>query len=318
MDINVTIGNRFILLGLTNSSYQQAVCVLMFLTVYLITWLANSLLIIVVSINTHLRTPMYFFLINLSIIDISMSSSTLPKILQITFAQDKSVSLLECATQMFIILVLGVTECTILAVMAYDRYAAICKPLHYNTIMNKGLCIGLAAKCWIVGFINAVFQVFLTFQLPFCRSHHINHYFCEVPPFFRLSCQDTFFNVIAMYVAACVIVISSFFLILVSYVYIISTILKIRSSEGRLKAFSTCASHLSTVSLYYCTIMSMYLRPRSAYSPETDKTVSIIYTSVTPMLNPIIYSIRNKDIKLTIRKYLTSKQKYFFQSSIHQ
>ncbi|KAE8588188.1 hypothetical protein XENTR_v10022391 [Xenopus tropicalis] len=283
MNINVTSGNRFILLGLTDTLDLQAVCVLLFLIVYLITWLANSLLIMVVSINAHLQTPMYFFLINLSIIDISMSSSTVPKILQITLAQDKSVSLLECATQMFIVLVLGVTE----------------------------LCICLAAKCWTVGLINAIIQVFLTFQLPFCRSRHINHYFCEVPPILQLSCRDTLFNVIAMYVAACIIVICSFFLILVSYVYIISTILKIRSTEGRYKAFSTCASHLTVVSLYYCTIMSMYLRPRSAYSPETDKTVSLVYTSVTPMLNPIIYSIRNKDIKLTIRKYLT-KQKILF------
>eukprot|EP00079_Xenopus_tropicalis_P029158 XP_012824350.1 PREDICTED: olfactory receptor 5AS1-like [Xenopus tropicalis] len=317
MNINVTSGNRFILLGLTDTLDLQAVCVLLFMIVYLITWLANSLLIMVVSINAHLQTPMYFFLLNLSIIDISMSSSTVPKILQITLAQDKSVSLLECAAQMFIVLVLGVTECTILAVMAYDRYAAICRPLHYNTIMNKRLCICLAAKCWTVGLINAVIQVFLTFQLPFCRSRHINHYFCEVPPILQLSCRDTLFNVIAMYVAACIIVICSFFLILVSYVYIISTILKIRSTEGRYKAFSTCASHLTVVSLYYCTIMSMYLRPRSAYSPETDKTVSLVYTSVTPMLNPIIYSIRNKDIKLTIRKYLT-KQKILFSSSIHQ
>ncbi|OCT69110.1 hypothetical protein XELAEV_18040419mg [Xenopus laevis] len=156
--------------------------------------------------------------------------------------------------------------------------------------------------CWAVGFINSSIHVTSTFQLPFCRSHHVNHFFCEVPPFFQLSCQDTWFNEVSIYMSACTIGLCSFFLTLISYVYIIPTILKIDSTQGRQKAFSTCASHLTVVSLYYGTTMFMYLRPHSSYSPETDKTVSIIYTVVIPMLNPIIYSLRNRDVKVTIKK----------------
>ncbi|XP_072284811.1 olfactory receptor 5G25-like [Pyxicephalus adspersus] len=215
---------------------------------------------------------------------------------------NKSISLLGCALQMYFSLALGSTECIILSVMAYDRFAAICRPLQYNTIMNKTLCAGLAAGTWGISFINSALHVTLTFQLPYCKSHHVNHFFCEMPPFFRLSCKDTFFNEILMYVGAGIIVMCSFCLTLISYVYIISTILKIRSSQGRQKAFSTCVSHLTVVSLYYGTIMFVYLRPRSTYSAEIDKTVSILYTAVTPMLNPIIYSMRNKEVKNTITR----------------
>uniref|UniRef100_A0A803J6Y0 Olfactory receptor n=2 Tax=Xenopus tropicalis TaxID=8364 RepID=A0A803J6Y0_XENTR len=301
---NQTSMNRFLLLGLTNIPYLQALCVLMFLIIYIITLSANLLLILVVKINPQLQTPMYFFLSNLSIIDFFFSSTIVPKIMAITLSQDKSISLMDCATQMFFSLTLGTTECLILAVMAYDRYAAINKPLHYTTIMNKGFCIGMAAGSWIISTINSAIHVYLTFQLPFCRSHQINHFFCEMPPLFRLSCRDTNLNEVAMYISAGIIGVCSFVLTLVSYVHIISTILKIRSTAGRYKAFSTCASHLAVVSLYYGTLLFMYMRPHSAYSPEVDKTVSIIYTTVTPMLNPIIYSIRNEHVKDTIRKKL--------------
>ncbi|XP_018086450.1 olfactory receptor 1020 [Xenopus laevis] len=299
---NQTSMNRFILLGLSNIPYLQALYVLMFLIIFVITLFANLLLILVVKVNSQLHIPMYFFLSNLSIIDISFSSTIVPKIMAITVSQDKSISLLDCATQMFFCLGLGATECIILAVMAYDRYAAIYKPLHYTTIMNKRFCTSIAAGSWIICFINSAIHVYLTFQLPFCRSHDINHFFCEMPPFFLLSCQDTYLNEVVMYIAASIIGVCSFILTLVSYVYIISTILKIHSTAGRHKAFSTCASHLIVVSIYYGTILLMYMRPHSAYSPEVDKTVSIIYTTVTPMLNPIIYSIRNKHVKNTIKE----------------
>ncbi|KAG8449935.1 hypothetical protein GDO86_016568 [Hymenochirus boettgeri] len=299
---NETFDNRFILLGLAEIPHQQALCVLILLNIYLLTLAGNILLITVVRINLNLQTPMYFFLTNLSVIDIGFSSTIVPKLLIITLAQDKSISFLGCACQMFFHIGLGSTECMILAVMAYDRYAAICKPLHYNSIMNKNFCICMASGSWIISFINSGFHVSLTFKLPFCKNRNINHFLCELPPILRLSCKDPWLNEIIVYAMASTYTICSFFLILISYVHIISTIVRIHSTKGRRKAFSTCTSHFSVVSVYYGTIMFMYLRPHSANSPNIDKAVSIIYTAVTPVLNPIIYSIRNKEVKLAIRK----------------
>ncbi|XP_073466517.1 olfactory receptor 5G9-like [Aquarana catesbeiana] len=307
--VNQTSPERFILLGLgSNIPYLQVICFLVFLVMYIITLSGNLLLIIVVRINPKLHTPMYFFLSNLSIIDIFFSSTIVPKVLTNTLAIDKSISLLGCALQMYFSLALGSTECFILAVMAYDRFAAICRPLHYKAIMNKMLCMSLAVGSWSMCFLNSALHVILTFQLSYCKSHHVNHFFCEMPPFFHLSCKDTFLNEIVMYIGAGIIAMCSFCLTLTSYIHIISTILKIHSSHGRHKAFSTCASHLTVVSLYYGTIMFVYLKPRSIYSAEIDKTVSILYTAVTPMLNPIIYSMRNKEVKSTIKRKQTKQE----------
>ncbi|XP_069805773.1 putative olfactory receptor 2W6 [Dendropsophus ebraccatus] len=298
---NQTSQGGFILLGIANALYLQVICFIMFLIMYMITLSGNVLLIIVVRINSKLHTPMYFFLSNLSMIDICFSSTIVPKILTNTFSEDRSISLVGCALQMYFHMSLGATECVILAVMAYDRFAAICRPLHYQTIISKKMYVFLASISWGVGFANGIIHTPLTFQLPFCKSHHVNHFFCEMPPFFQLSCKDTRTNEIVMYVAALIIILCAFILTLISYVHIIYTILKIRSSKGREKAFSTCASHVTVVSVYYGTIIFMYMKPRSAYSPEIGKTMSILYTAVTPMLNPIIYSIKNKDVKETIK-----------------
>ncbi|XP_075700706.1 olfactory receptor 5AR1-like [Rhinoderma darwinii] len=297
---NQTSPNWFILLGLSDVPQLQVICFLVFLVMYLITLSGNLLLIIVVRTNPTLHTPMYFFLCNLSVIDICFSSTIVPILLTNTLSKDKTISLWGCAFQMFFILVFGVTECILLSVMAFDRFAAICRPLHYNLIMNKKICVFFASTSWSVGLINAFIQVPLTFRLPFCRSHHVNHFFCEVPPFLKMSCKDPWLNEVAMYIAAGIIVMCAFILTLGSYVHIISTILKIRSSQGREKAFSTCGSHLTVVTLYFGTILIIYLQPRSSYSPETDKTLSVFYGVVTPMLNPIIYSIRNKDVKNSV------------------
>ncbi|KAM4663687.1 olfactory receptor 2G6-like [Discoglossus pictus] len=294
----------FILLGLSYIPYLQAIFVILYLIIYITTLSGNMLLIVVVRMNPQLQTPMYFFLSNLSVVDICFSSSIVPKILVNTISKNRSISLLGCAAQMYVSLTMGVTECIILAIMAYDRYAAICYPLRYKSVMNNKLCIILAIGSWTVGLVNATFHVFITFQLPFCRSHHINHFFCEVPPFFQLSCKDTWFNELSMYISAVLIVMFGFLLTIISYVYIISTILKIKSSQRRYKTFSTCTSHLSVVSVYYGTLMFMYLRPRSRNSPKMDRTLSLLYTTVIPMINPIIYSIRNKDVKATITKKL--------------
>ncbi|XP_077319499.1 olfactory receptor 5V1-like [Lithobates pipiens] len=275
---------------------------------YIITLSGNLLLIIVVRINPKLQTPMYFFLGNLSFNDISYSSTIVPKILINTLSQDRSISLMGCAVQMFFHLALGVMECFLLAVMAFDRFVAICRPLHYNTIMNKKLCAGLVAGSWSMSILNSALHVALTFQLPYCKSHNINHFSCEMPPLFRLSCRDTLYNEIIMYISAAIIGSCALCLTLTSYIHIISTVLKIRSSRGRHKAFSTCASHLTVLALYYGTVICIYLRPRSTYSPNVDKSLSILYTVVTPMLNPIIYSIRNKDVKNTVKRTQTKNK----------
>ncbi|XP_040188312.1 olfactory receptor 1019-like [Rana temporaria] len=306
-EFNQTSPGRFVLLGLSNIPSLQAICVLVFSMMYVIALSGNLLLIIVVRTNGKLQTPMYFFLCNLSVIDIGFSSTIVPLIIINTLIKDTSISLLGCAVQMFFHLGLGGTECVILAVMAYDRFAAICRPLHYSTIMNKMLCASLAVGSWSISFLNSTIHVALIFQLPYCKSHHVNHFFCEVPPFLRMSCRDTFFHELGMYISAGTLAMTSFCLTLFSYVNIISTILNIRSSQGRHKAFSTCGSHLTVVVLYYGTVFIMYLRPRSTYSPELDNTLSILYTVVTPMLNPMVYSMRNEDVKNTVKRIHINK-----------
>ncbi|XP_063803856.1 olfactory receptor 5V1-like [Pseudophryne corroboree] len=307
-DLNQTSPDSFILLGLSDVPYLQVICFLVFLLMYIATLSGNLLLIIVMRINPKLHSPMYFFLSNLSVIDICFSSSIVPVILINTLARDRSISRLGCATQTFISVGLGAAESIMLAVMAYDRFAAICKPLYYITIMNKKLCFCVAVGCWSGCFINSGIQVALTFQLPFCRSHHINHFFCEVPTLLRLSCRDTRLNEIGVYISVVIITVSSFLLTLISYVHIISSILKIHYTQGRYKAFSTCASHLIVVTLFYGTASVIYLRLKSSYSHKSDKIVSILYTTVTPMLNPFIYSVRNKDVIETIMNNLSRKQ----------
>ncbi|XP_066428645.1 olfactory receptor 5AR1-like [Eleutherodactylus coqui] len=312
--LNLTISPRFILLGLSNDPQLKVIFFLIFLIMYLMSISGNLLLIIIVRINPALHSPMYFFLTNLAIIDICFSSSVVPVLLRNTLAEDRSISFLGCATQMYVSLALGGTECLLLAVMAYDRFAAICKPLHYNIIMNKAVCFYLAVGSLSAGLIDSFVHVSFTFQLSFCNCLNINNYFCEVPAFIRISCEDTFVNDLALYITGGIIVICAFSLTLISYAHIISSILKITSSQGRQKSFSTCASHLTVVSLYYGTLMFMYLRPHSKkkcnYSNETDKVLPILYTAVTPMLNPFIYSVRNKDVKNTLINLLKSKQSH--------
>ncbi|XP_044127351.1 olfactory receptor-like protein OLF3 [Bufo gargarizans] len=312
--LNQTTSLRFILLGLSTDPFLQVVFFFIFLIMYIITISGNLLFIIIVRINPSLHSPMFFFLTNLSMIDIIFSSSIVPVILMNTLSKDKSISLLGCVTQMLFSLAMGATEILILAFMAYDRFAAICRPLHYNTIMNKKLCFFSAAVSWNVGFMNSTLQVILTFQLPFCNSFNTNHYFCEVPAFIRMSCGDTFPNELSIYITGTILAIGCFYLILISYIHIISEVLKIISSEGRQKSISTCASHLTVVTLFFGTLMVMYLRPHSKkytnYSGNPDKIVPILYTTVTPMLNPFIYSIRNKDVKNTLFNQLNRKKRY--------
>ncbi|KAM9294478.1 olfactory receptor 5V1-like [Gastrophryne carolinensis] len=299
---NQTSSIRIFLLGISEVPYLQVLCFTVLLVMYIAMLSGNLLLITVVRVNPKLQTPMYFFLSNLSVIDISFSSSVVPLILVKSLSTNRSITLLECGVQVFISLAFGAIECMVLAVMAYDRYVAICKPLHYNAIMNVKFCFFLSAITWGIGFLNSVVLMTHTFQLPFCRIH-LDHYFCEIPPMLRMlaDCKDTRPNLITVFTSAGLIVFSSFCLTLISYVRILSTILKISSTQGRQKAFSTCGSHLTVVAIYYGTIMFMYLRPRSISTTQTDRIVSVLYTAVTPMLNPFIYSMRNKDVRSSIK-----------------
>ncbi|XP_069072121.1 olfactory receptor 5AR1-like [Pleurodeles waltl] len=305
---NQTSGSEFILQGLSSLPHLQVLYFLFFLAIYATTICGNTILLLLMITDVQLHTPMYFFLSNLSFIDICFSSTVAPKILENTLGRNRRISFLGCAAQMYFSLALGAAECITLAIMALDRYMAICNPLRYTTIMSRRFCLQLAGSAWTIGFLNSVIHAYLTFMLPFCRSNHVNHYLCEMPALFRLSCKDTTVNEIMVYISGGIIALFSFLLTLVSYVHIVSAILKIRSAKGRSKVFSTCGSHLTVVSMYYGTIIFMYLRPRSSYSPERDKVLSVLYTVVTPMLNPIIYSMRNKEVKGALRRALLKKR----------
>lgn len=314
---NITSSNRFILIGLSNNPFLQPIYFTIFLMIYMVIVTGNILIIVIVRTEPRLQTPMYFFLSNLSLIDLCFSSTIVPKLLMSTLAEDKSISFWGCAAQMYFHLALGGTECIILAIMAYDRYAAICHPLHYNTIMSLKLCLLLSVGTWSFNFLNSIYYAYITFRLPYCRSKYVNHYFCEMPPLFRLSCKDTLMDEIAVYISGGIVGLCSFVLTLLSYVKIISTILRIHSSIGRRKAFSTCVSHLLVVSLYYGAIVFTYLRPRGSYSVDRDRSVAILYTVITPMFNPIIYSIRNKEVKESMRKIFVNSCSQFTDLNFH-
>ncbi|XP_071972490.1 olfactory receptor 1E16-like [Engystomops pustulosus] len=306
--MNQTLVKTFILIGLSNSPDWQLILFFLFVLMYLVTLSGNFLIIIVVRFNSSLQTPMYFFLSNLAIIDLCFSTTIVPKLLKNTISQDRTISFLACATQMYFHLSLGSTECLMLAVMAYDRYVAICKPLHYNTIIDTRRRLGLAAGSWTLSFSFSVIHAVLTFRLSYCKSTQVNHYFCEMPPLLQLSCTDTWVNELVLFITGAFFTLCSFLLTLVSYIQIISAILKIHITKGRFKAFSTCSSHLTVVSLYYGTVVCMYMSPRSSHLPGQDKVLSILYTVVTPMLNPIIYSVRNSAFKNCVIKIFRKKQ----------
>ncbi|XP_030047913.1 olfactory receptor 2G3-like [Microcaecilia unicolor] len=304
---NFTSVTEFILLGLTTQPKTETVLFVVFLIFYLITLLGNFLIVLLSKVDPRLGTPMYFFLSNLSFLDICYTSSISPKMLVNFLVERKSISFQGCATQMFIHLALGGTECYLLMVMAYDRYVAICSPLHYTNIMNSSLCIQLAVGSWLGGILNSAIHTVLALLLPYCGPNVINHFFCEVPAVIELACTDVSTNKTVIFVCAILVVMIPFFLILITYIRILASILKIRSAAGRQKAFSTCASHLTVVTLFYGTIIFMYMRPGSSSHSEQDKMSTLFYSVVTPMLNPIIYSLRNKDVKNALTK-LTMKK----------
>ncbi|XP_006133630.1 olfactory receptor 8U9-like [Pelodiscus sinensis] len=293
---------EFILSGLTNRPELQVPLFVLFLLVFVITLMGNGGMILLIKIDPRLHTPMYFFLGNLSFCDFCYSSTIAPTMLQNFLAEQKSISRTACAVQMYLYFFFQDIECLLLAVMAYDRYVAICNPLLYTVTMSRWHCNLLVAGVCGVALADATTGTYYLFQLSFCRSNVINHFFCDTPPLLALSCSDTRINEILMFAFACFIIVSSALTVLLSYVYIMSTILRIRSAEGRRKAFSTCASHLTAVVMFYGTLLFMYFRPTSNYSMDTDKIASVFYTLVIPLLNPLIYSLRNTEVKGALRK----------------
>ncbi|XP_042301567.1 olfactory receptor 1013-like [Sceloporus undulatus] len=299
---NHTTITDFVLLGFTTNPKLQVILFVVFLIIYLISLAGNITLIALISSSPHLHTPMYFFIGNLSFLDLWYSSVYTPKILINCISEDKSISFGGCAAQFFFSAGLAYSECYLLAAMAYDRYVAIANPLLYSTAMSKKVCTGLVALSYLSGFINATVITTETFTLIFYDGNVIDDFFCDLPPLVKLACNvpKSYQSVLYLILASNVIAPSA--LILTSYAFILAAILRIRSSEGRLKAFSTCAAHLTAVTLYYGSILFIYSRPSSSYALERDKIVSVFYTVVIPMLNPLIYSLRNKDVKNALKK----------------
>ncbi|XP_006117321.2 olfactory receptor 5AR1-like [Pelodiscus sinensis] len=303
---NHSVVTEFILSGLTDRPELQIPLFVLFLLIYLITLVWNGGMILLIMIDPQLHTPMYFLLRNLSFCDLCSSTVIAPKMLQTFLAERKSISYIACAVQMYFFLVFVDVECLLLAVMAYDRYVAICNPLLYMVTMSRQRCNQLVAGCYFVGLVDALILTCCTFRLSFCHSNLIRHFSCEIPPLLALSCSETNINEIVLFASMCYTVVISIVTILLTYVYIISTILQIRSPEGRRKTFSTCTCHLTAVVLFHGTLLFIYFRPTSSYSLDTDKMASVFYTLVIPMLNPLIYSLRNKEVKDAMRKIINS------------
>ncbi|XP_069326716.1 olfactory receptor 5M1 [Eulemur rufifrons] len=299
---NHTIMTEFILLGLTDDPVLERILFGVFLVVYLVTLSGNLCLIVLIRTDSHLQTPMYFFLGHLSFVDICYSSNITPNMLYIFLSDQKTISYAGCFTQCLLFIALVITEFYILAAMALDRYVAICSPLHYSSRMSKNVCVCLVTVTYICGFLNGLSQALLTFHLSFCGSLEINHFYCADPPLIMLACSDTSVKNMAMFVVAGFTLSSSLSVILLSYLFIFVAILRMCSAAGRHKAFSTCGSHLTVVTLFYGTLFCMYLRPPSEKSVEESKIIAVFYTFLSPMLNPLIYSLRNKDVILALQQ----------------
>ncbi|XP_028359936.1 olfactory receptor 10AG1-like [Phyllostomus discolor] len=302
---NVTTMMEFVLLGFSDIPNIWWILFGIFLVIYLTILMCNSIVILITKIDPALQTPMYFFLSNFSFLEICYVTVTIPRMLMDLLSQKGNISLLACATQMCFVLMFGGSECLLLTVMAYDRYVAICNPLHYTVVMNQKVCVQLVIASWVSAVPVVIGQTWQIFSLPFCGSNTINHFFCDLPPVLKLACGDTFVNEIAVYIVAVVFVTVPFLLIVVSYGKIISNILKLSSARGKSKAFSTCSSHLIVVILFYGTATITYLQPKPNESEGIGKLISLFYTILIPTLNPIIYTLRNKDIMVALKKLLT-------------
>ncbi|XP_069841112.1 olfactory receptor 10AG1-like [Dendropsophus ebraccatus] len=303
MQTNIT---EFILLGFTDFSPALQVIIFLFLLfAYIVTMAGNGLIILAVSFDRVLQTPMYFFLRNLSFIELCYTTVTIPKVLENFLSKDRTISFWACSFQMCIFFSIGLSECVFLGVMAFDRYMAICHPLRYTTVMSTKLCYQLTIGSWLFGFLVSSVQINYIFSLPYCGSNLIAHFFCDLAPVLSLACTNTFINELLVFFTCMCAAGIPFLLILCSYVRILSSILLIHSSEGRHKALSTCSSHLVSVILYFGTAMFTYLHLGMYGSDDNARMISLLYCIVIPAINPLIYSLRNKEMKAAIRKLIT-------------
>ncbi|XP_044537421.1 olfactory receptor 5A1-like [Gracilinanus agilis] len=294
----------FILQGISDQPEMQVLFFVLFLGIYVMALTWNLGLIILIRSDSHLHSPMYFFLSFLSFVDICYSSSITPRMLSDFFLEEKLISFLACAAQFFFAAWMALVECCLLAIMAYDRYVAIYSPLRYSTIMHLPICAKLVAGAYVTGCLGSLVQTTAGFHLHFCGPNIINHFFCDLPQIIALSCSNPFINQIMVFLVALCIALFSFLFIIMSYVYITVTILKMPSAKGRAKAFNTCASHLTAVILFFGTSFCVYLSPNSGHSQHLDKVLSVFYAILIPMLNPLIYSLRNKEIKDALKRLM--------------
>uniref|UniRef100_M3Z8J2 Olfactory receptor n=1 Tax=Mustela putorius furo TaxID=9669 RepID=M3Z8J2_MUSPF len=304
MGSNQTWITEVILLGFQVDPKLEVFLFAFFLLFYSLTVMGNGLILGLIWLDPRLHTPMYFFLSNLAIVDMSYASSIVPKMLANLIMETKTISFAPCLLQTFLYLALAVTECMSLVVMSYDRYVAICHPLHSTVIMSWRICTILAATCWIFSFLLALVHITLILRLPFCGPQKINHFFCQIMSVFRLACANSRLNQIVLFAGSVFVLVGPLCLVLVSYMHILLAILRIQSKEGRRKAFSTCSSHLCVVGLFFGSAIVMYLAPKSSHSQEQRKILSLFYSLFNPMLNPLIYSLRNSEVKGALRRFL--------------
>ncbi|KAM7150840.1 olfactory receptor 6N1-like [Macrochelys suwanniensis] len=300
---NQTTMTEFILLGFGDLPQLQIFLFLLFLVVYIATMAGNILIVVLVVADQHLHTPMYFFLGNLSCLETSYTSTMLPRVLAGLLTGDRTISVTGCIVQLYFFCSLAGTECCLLSVMSYDRYLAICKPLHYAAVMNGRLCLQLAVGSWIGGFVSVSFLISMS-QITFCGPNEIDHFFCDFNPIIKLSCSDTHWLEVSAIIHSCIFTFPPFLLTLASYVHIINTILRNPSPTGRQKAFSTCSSHLIVVTIFYGTLIIVYLLSDSDALRDLNKVCSVFYGVLTPLVNPLIYSLRNKEVNEALRKAL--------------
>ncbi|XP_006874047.1 PREDICTED: olfactory receptor 1361-like [Chrysochloris asiatica] len=299
---------EFLLLWLSRQPQQQQQLLFgLFLSMYLATVLGNLLIILAISTDSRLHTPMYFFLSNLSFVDVCFSSTIVPKMLANHMLGILSISFSGCLTQLYFFIVFGNVDNFLLSVMSHDRFVAVCHPLHYTTKMTPQLCALLVAGSWVIANSDGLLHTLMTARLSFCADHRVPHFFCDISPLLKLSCSDTYINEMLIFTVGSLVMITPLVCILVSYICITCAVLRIPSTKGKWKAFSTCGSHLAVVSLFYGTIIAVYFKPSSSHSAEKDTVATMMYTVVTPMLNPFIYSLRNKTMKGALRKIIVRK-----------
>ncbi|XP_036864218.2 olfactory receptor 5K1-like [Manis javanica] len=310
-EVNHSLTNDFILRGFTDHPELKTILFVVFLTIYLITMVGNLGLVALIYMERHLHTPMYIFLGNLALMDSFCSCAITPKMLENFLSKDRMISLKECMAQFYFLCLAESADCFLLAAMAYDRYVAICRPLQYHTMMSKKLCIQMTAGAYIAGNLHSMIHVGFLFRLTFCGSHQINHFFCDVLPLIRLSCVDPFINELMLFIFAGSVSVFSFIIIVISYLCILSMIFQMKSKDGRGKALSTCASHFLSVSIFYGSLFSMYIRPNSIREGDKDMPIGVFYTVVIPLLNPFIYSLRNKQVISVMTKTMKQTSKCY-------